>query len=302
MKKWLLPILFCVPFFTWGQHDGLGLSFLNQAIAYNPAITGNQEVLSANLNFRNDWLGDEKHPRTLSLATHTPLKKQNWAIGTMIYNDRIGLVSQNSWYGFGSYKVATGMGQLSFGVKTGVNSTSFNPKNEEYLLNDANDPIFEQAARNIYTASLGLGIYLQANTYYIGMSIPELNRRSDENSATMSNTMYWQKNILAGYRFYLNEKLELTLNSSIKKLGKGRALYELVPVLKINRTLETGILIRSTSAYGILCNYQISTRIKLGYTFDMFSRKITNRNAGNHELMLNFRLIEIVSTENPRFF
>lgn len=281
------------------QYDGMGIWVINHALYNNPGITGNQNSLSANLSFRNDWINSENHPKTLAFSAHTPLKNDNFNVGIMFINDQIGFNNQNSFLGFGSYKIHTKYGKLKLGLKTGINSLSFHQK--DLQLHDALDPAFDFNTTKT-TLNLGLGLYFEADDYYFGLSVPEFSNKSSDFFININDKVYWNKRLIGGYKFKINEDFTLNNHLVIKKYGQSKSIVELLPIVQFKKTVEAGLLYKINNAFGFIIGYQINHQLKVNYNFDKNKYNIGANTLGNHEFSVNYRLGKLVESYNPKFF
>ena len=76
--------------------------YLANGQAINPAFAGSREVLSTALLYRNQWVGFDGAPKTMTFSAHTPLNKLSSAIGLQLFSDRIG-VSKHNFTRTGNY-------------------------------------------------------------------------------------------------------------------------------------------------------------------------------------------------------
>ncbi|MFM2393128.1 MAG: hypothetical protein RLZZ546_1110 [Bacteroidota bacterium] len=299
MKKSLIFILIFSFFSSFSQLEGQGIASINHTLNSNPAVTGNQNALSATLSFRNEWLSDEYHPRILALSMHTPLKNQKWNVGMMLYNDRFGLQNQNALWGYSSYKIQMSKGILSTGVKAGLNSLSY--QEGDFILQDAGDIVFEPNA-NFLTLSLGLGVYYETQKWYLGASLPDISRHTSDNFMAYGNTNYWNYRFMGAYFFDIKEGLEFKNHFFIKGMGSIKPILEYIPMIVYKKKIETALILRTNVNFGFLANYIISPKLKGGYIFDFNGVSGLPKSVGNHEIVISYRLAEIVNTDNPKFF
>ena len=73
------------------QHTPLTTQYLFNGLLINPAYAGSRDALTANLTYRQQWVGFEGAPTTQILSVHSPVNGKHIGLGLMVYNDRIGV-------------------------------------------------------------------------------------------------------------------------------------------------------------------------------------------------------------------
>ncbi|MCK4699069.1 MAG: type IX secretion system membrane protein PorP/SprF, partial [Bacteroidales bacterium] len=92
MKRSIIFIVaFLFTFFAWGQLQPLSNQYIFNGLAINPAYSGSREALSMTMLYRNQWVGLEGAPKTMSFSLHAPLRKEKIGLGLLIINDKIGV-------------------------------------------------------------------------------------------------------------------------------------------------------------------------------------------------------------------
>ena len=86
----------------------------------NPAYAGSNEVLSATGVYRNQWVGFDGAPKTMSFSIHSPLKNKKVNLGLSFINDQLGITNQNKINASYAYRIFFKKSSLAFGVQAGV--------------------------------------------------------------------------------------------------------------------------------------------------------------------------------------
>jgi type IX secretion system PorP/SprF family membrane protein len=107
----------------------------------------------------------------------------------------------------------------------------------------------------------------------------------------------------AGYVFSINDQVKLK-PSVLFKYQKAAPLEGDINVnVFLNDVLGLGVSYRTGDAILALVEYQVNTRIRVGYSFDYTTSKLSKFNSGSHEIMLSYDFGEdIIKMKTPRYF
>ena len=175
MRKTLVIIFWLLaPIYLFGQNPLLTNQFIFNPLALNPAYAGTGDALSANLMYRNQWVGFDGAPKTLTFSAHAPMRKQNMGLGISVINNQIGVSSETSIIGNYSFKIKMKEGSLNLGLGGGV--IMLNSAWTELRANDPNDDLIQNNSPTYLIPEVSLGMYYSTKNYHIGFSmLPEIN-------------------------------------------------------------------------------------------------------------------------------
>lgn len=142
-----------------GQQDAQFTQYMDNVLYVNPAYAGSQDMLNAQIFSRNQWIGFNGAPKTVSAGVHSPLGVDNMGGGISVLYDQIGPIDRSSVYGDLSYtlKFKKSKGRLAMGLKFGMNL--MNARTNELLTTVNNDPQFMTNAGGIISPNFGFGLY-----------------------------------------------------------------------------------------------------------------------------------------------
>ena len=103
------------------QHTPLTTQYLFNGLLINPAYAGSRDALTANLTYRQQWVGFEGAPTTQILSVHSPVNGKHIGLGLMVYNDRIGVSRETGVMTNYAYRLRLGTGKLALGIGAGLN-------------------------------------------------------------------------------------------------------------------------------------------------------------------------------------
>jgi type IX secretion system PorP/SprF family membrane protein len=278
------------------QHIPINAQYLYHGLLVNPAITGSHNDLIVSSSYRHQFLGNKFGPKTMLLSIHTPLKREDLAVGVQLYRDHNSVLTRNGIALYGAYRIPMFEGHLTFGLKFGFYNNQLNYGELEII--DANDPQF-MAGFNGNLVNTGFGTYFRNNKLYLGLSIPQMQNGISNNQSKN----VWNYNFMAGYCLALNNRFELLPNLLLRKIGEGKVQPDATLLLRYHKRLDIGLIARSFRSYGISVDLQFTPQLQIGYSVDTGLTKLSVLNPyGNHELGLIYEFKKVVNATDTKFF
>lgn len=286
------------------QQDPMFTQYMFNTLSINPAYAGSSDKLSALVIHRSQWLNFEGAPRTQTLTVHSPLKRENISLGGSIINDSYGPVKQTGFYLDASYRIFFGDNRLAFGLKAGTNLFSANLLDLNPLL--ADDNAFSANINSKALPNFGFGVMYYSNRYYVGASMPKLlaNKLIDGSLPDfLNNTERQHGFLIAGAVFDISYYTKFKPTVLIKAVNGAPIGAEITAQFLFFDKFWAGAMYRLEDAAGILLQYEINNRFKIGYAFDYTLSDIRRYSDGSHEIMLGFDLIRGYGGDvSPRYF
>lgn len=311
MKKHLLLLaIICTLGKTYAQQEAQLSMYMFNMLQYNPAYAGSKECPNAVGIYRHQWQGVENAPRTISLNFHTPLNKDQYALGASVRGDRLGQTKFAYVEGSFAYRLKLKEDlKLSLGVSTGFTyyELDFSKQRSEGLI----DPKYQNNPNKLLP-NIGMGFYLYSPKYYVGASMPHVLPNSlqeqtnaniaDSAAASQFNHIYATAGAILGkgdfikYRpsFFLKyvngAPLSLDVNFSVLLKERfwigasyrfGGDIYD----------FQTG-LGKFGSGNAIIASFKmlVTPKFEVGYAYDYTMSKLNTGTSGTHELMLGLTL------------
>lgn len=300
MKTYITFILsFILCYNLSAQHDILNLTNTPNNVYLNPASTGYENTFISTLTFRNDQTGTPQSPKTISFSGHCPLNKEEWSAGIFIMNDRFGPTRQFHLSGLLSHKIKMKFGQLSLGIRTGIQNHKLDESS--LITTVSNDPELNSNS-NTTTIGLGFGVLFKSDLFYIGISAPETSSSSSSEINSTSNELSWNKMFSTGFNYTIQEKINLAMHLAARQYGKNYIQLQAIPEIEYDDNLKVGIIFRGTNNLGMTMSYWINEKINLAYAFEKNTGNMITSNNSNHEISFSYRLKETVNTFNPKSF
>ena len=256
----------------------------------NPAFAGVKDSPELNLVYRNQFLGIDDSPRTISLAYSKPLAK-NLGFGISIINDQVFVLSQTDVAFDLSYKIKLSeKTNLYFGMKAGGGFTNIDLTK---ISASQVDGLFTKN-QSFFNPHLGAGINIENKKFYISISSPNFlkgeryEKQGNTPAAAVENAHFY---IGGGYHFAINDNLRLTPRFMMRSVDGAPASYDAGASMDIKEKFTVGANVRineTASIYGLI---KVIEKIKFGFSYDITTSDVTTVNdGGSLELILKYQL------------
>lgn len=215
MRTKLLVLVFLLTVVDmFSQQDSQFTQYMYNTVNINPAYAGSRGVMSIFGLYRNQWVGLDGAPTTMTASLNTPISNSNVGIGLSVISDKIGPSDETSISADVSYSVPTSETfKLSFGLKATANllNVDFTKLN----IYDINDPRFQNNVDNKFSPNIGAGIYFHSDKTYFGLSVPNFleTKHFDENATINNSASFVAKErmhyyAIAGHVFDLSPSIQ----------------------------------------------------------------------------------------------
>lgn len=304
LKKFILVLLTVYVTKVYAQQDPMFTQYMFNTLSVNPAYAGSADRLSAVALHRSQWVNFQGAPTTQTITVHSPLRKENISIGGSIVNDAHGPVKQTGFYLDASYRIFMGSKRLAFGLKAGTNLFTANLLDLNPFIED--DNTFNANISSKMLPNFGFGMMYYSKRFYVGASVPKLlsNKLIDGDLPDFVNNKEKQHAFLiAGAVFDISYYTKFKPTILIKAVSGAPIGAEVTGQFLFYEKLWAGLMYRWQDAAGVLLQYEINNRFKIGYAFDYTLSDIRRYSDGTHEVMLGFDLIKGYPGDiSPRYF
>lgn len=275
---------------VYAQQDPLYTQYMDNLLVVNPGYAGSKGKGNALLVARSQWTSFDGAPSTRSFAYNFPIKDNKVGIGFSVLSDKIGPQKHTGVYIDYSYFLQVSEDfRLGMGLKPGV---SFYRANLTDLITiDPNDPIFDNDIYENFLPNVGVGFYLYSNDTYFGLSVPRLIENKitrDDVSTEYVNTQKMHLYLLGGHTFDLNEEFQLKPSAMLKWVRNAPVSFDITALAGFKEKFWLGAMYRFDAAYGIIAQFKPSTRMTIGYSYDITISDLKAYNNGSHEIMFSY--------------
>lgn len=306
--KILLLVLILSGLEMHSQQDSQFTQYMYNTININPAYAGSRGVMSIFGLYRNQWVGLDGAPVTMTGSLNTPISNSNVGLGLSVVSDKIGPSDETSISADISYSIPTSERfKLSFGLKATANLLNIDfTKLNQY---NPNDPRFQDNVDNKFSPNVGAGLYFHSDKTYFGLSVPNFletkhfDEEASSNSASFVAKERMHYYLIGGHVFDLSPSIQFK-PAFLTKVVQGAPLQvDLSANFLFNEKFTLGAAYRWDAAMSAMAGFQISQGLFIGYGYDMETTKLADYNSGSHEIFLRYELFKTVDRViSPRFF
>ena len=216
-----ITLLFALLIIGWGltaqQLPQFTQYFMND-FAINPATAGLRENIEIRSNNRYQWDGITDAPRTYTLSLSVPMADQNLGIGAYLFTDIVGPTRRVGFQIGGAYRLPLSE-KLTLGVGVSVGMLEYSVDGQKIELGNPNDIALADALGRTRVVDAKAGIFLNAENYYFGFSIPQVAQNNVDLYSTSiagNSTLETHMFVTAGYRYEINEDYTIEPNLMLK--------------------------------------------------------------------------------------
>jgi len=284
------------------QQDPQYTQYMYNTMSVNSAYAGQRDVLSITGLYRTQWVGIDGAPKTITFGAHAPLRNNRMGLGLNMVSDKLGPANETNVDLNFSYTIPiddfTGT-ELSFGIKGGFHllDTDWSKgvfQNPDVLFNDN---------LNLFSPTVGAGLYLHSEQWYLGFSVPNFfttEHYNDIQESIATERLHYF--LIGGYVFDINRNTKLKPAVLVKGVSGAPLIADLSLNALFNDKLTLGLGYRWDDSISGLAGFQVNEGLFIGYAYDLTTTGLNNYNSGSHEIMLRFELQQVGKILTPRFF
>ncbi len=281
---------------SYGQQDPMYTHYMYNTLMVNPAYAGSRDALTLTALHRSQWIGFKGAANTETFTMHTPLRNEHVGLGLSVSNDKIGPTNNTSLFVDYSYTVQLNeRSKLAFGLSAGA--TIFQATLNTLLLDEQNDPAFQNNINNQITPNFGFGAYYSRERFYAGISIPGLLQNYYTTIRLVDGSALIGKEqrhffFIAGTLVNISDRFAFKPTTLVKITPGVPIEADLTASFIVMKRLLIGVMYRSGDAFGGLVGFDITEQLHLGYSYDWsFGVRTGTYNSGSHELVLRYDVL-----------
>lgn len=305
MKKLIsLSVLIFLPMMLMGQLTPVTNHYVLNPLRINPSYAGSRGGLSVAAFYRQQWVGLNGAPRTMSLELDAPVLSDKLGLGLFVVNDKIGVTRQTEVMTSYAFRISVGNGTLAMGLGAGLVAT--NTAWSDLIVLDPGDDYFLIDSKVFVVPDFSFGTYYSGKNYFLSFSIPRLlgyRFDFDKNKYSLrvepGNYNYV---VNTGYMFPLGAKARVMPSALVSYSPGDRLLYDGSLHFILYDRVWLGATYRSTGSVTALAQFAINNQLKMAYSYDFDFGKLGTYNNGSHEVMLRYEFRYKVDVINPLIF
>ena len=299
-----MGLCLALPAFLAAQHTPLTSQYLFNGLLINPAYAGSRDALTANMTWRNQWVGFEGAPRTQVISVHSPLKRRKVSLGLLLLNDAIGVSTQTGIYTNYAYRLRFKKAKLQLGFGAGI--SMLRGDWSSVRLDESGDATYASDSRGVLRPNFSAGGFYWTKKYFVGVSMPFFLSHSYDASAdkwtVSARTSQFQPMIFAGMVRALNKELKLKPTVLVRYQNASGPQLDLNVNLVLKERIWAGVSWRSSDAVVISVEVLPTPQWRIGYAYDLGISKLRPYHSGSHEIMLQYEFGYRIRVRDPRYF
>ncbi len=329
MIKTGLLLALCLSFSLAGkaQQSFRFSQFFQNAVTFNPAVTGTEEFLDLKIGYRQQWSGLDDAPQSYFISAHAPLGKRDQSynfqnnslrvsdpgiydrleenaslsqnrishgIGGFVVNDVQGIFQQTN--AFLNYALHYKIGRTVVGLGLGAGLVNRELDMEGVTVGNTEVP---DEVYQAYLAQEGMvmnldfnaGIFVKNEKFYLGYSANRLMQNELFASIQEINAEETMEHFgMFGLRFNVNNTLLISPGAFVKYVENEPLIYDINLRMKYRDLVWIGASYRNTQTVVAMAGVNISNFINLGYSFDLGLADVNDFTSGIHEIGLGLML------------
>ena len=283
----LLLVLLAISPFANAQLESMYSLYRFNPQVINPSQSGstaNSEFILIN---RQQWMGMEGSPQTVSLTGNIKYG-QNKGLGFVLINDQAGPVKTATIAGDFAYHVKLSeKWNLSGGVRLGVSSLSVNFS--ALRLVSTTDPMFQGDRTTGMKTNTGWGLRLskEEDGFFFSVAQPRvLNYDFGGQNGAYKDVAYYYA--MTGTKVKLNDLINLYPSALVRISPNAPTSWDANITASISNKFDVGVSLRSQDSYGARLGVQVSPKLYLGYVYEVPTSVLSKMASNTHELALRF--------------
>ncbi|MBV8253164.1 MAG: type IX secretion system membrane protein PorP/SprF [Chitinophaga sp.] len=295
---YLLGMVLCFGSYASAQQQPIYSQYMFNGMVINPAYPSMDESSSLTAVGRNQWVGVDGAPKTLSASFYTPIKASNTSLGVSLMNEKITVNSQTQVNFNISQRVKLNeKTYIALGLKGGM--SQFREDNASL---GTYDPVFAEN-QSYWKSDIGFGLMLFTDNFFIGLSSPtfqSFDLGSKLNKVESKPHYYLQ----TAYLFTISNDVKLKPNLLIRAVKGSGIQYDINANVLLKNLIWLGASWRSEQTLTGLVQVQATKNLQIGYSYDTpMQSNLKGAQTVSHELMVNYRFAwskwKVVA---PRYF
>lgn len=301
-----LMMLLSIPRSGFAQQDPMYTQYMFNTQTINPAYAGSWESFGFLALSRLQWIGIDGAPITNTFSFQAPTRSYRFGYGINLVHDKIGYTNRLGVFGDYSYVISfNNRTKLRMGLKAGFTSLSHDLNAHTLYPDNQPDPLFQGEIERRLLPNFGVGVLLDNDRYYVGLSSPKLINNQIENSNTNYSAFAEFRHffLIGGYVFDVNDYVKFKPTFLVKATLGAPVEADISANFLFNEKFWIGAMYRTGDAVGVIAQWVFQERLRIGYAYDYSISQLRGLHFNTHELMVSFelRLVKqrIVS---PRYF
>lgn len=315
--------LITISLLGYAQQDAQYSQYMFNGIYINPAYAGYKEQLNIHSFYRNQWVGIQGSPKSMSIAIDGTANEGNIGLALQVASDKLGAQSSISSYLNFAYRLRVNYNEdtrLSFGIGFGAVQNSIDGNRLNTI--DIDDSALPRGMQSNLLPDARAGVFYNTNRWYAGFSVDNLIAQyavKQVSDAAFFPTQKAHYYLTAGVLLPINEDVQLKPSFLLKDDRAGPSSLDISTFALIADKVWIGGSYRTAvklynKAYlqkdlnmrnSLIAMTEIfaTPQLRIGYAFDYSLNDLANYSGGTHEISIGFYFkSKNVRMVSPRYF
>ncbi|MEM9819697.1 MAG: type IX secretion system membrane protein PorP/SprF [Bacteroidota bacterium] len=316
MKKIITTAVFCCAvILCFAQQEQQYTQFMYNKLSFNPGYAGSYDAPCITAIYRNQWIGLDGAPKTITVSFDAPLLNKRVGVGLNLTSRKIGIQNRINIDGAYSYRVRLGRGTLGLGVQGSIRYISNDYSDTrlsgtQAIETDGGIPVGEQSKM---VPNFGAGLYYHTPKFYLGVSVPRLLKNNidfNDISGVLGKEVE-HVYAMAGLLIDVSKTFKLQPQLLVKYADNSPLDADLNLSAIFNEKYTFGVTYRAGSgsenaveSIDLLLSAYVTDNVMFGLSYDIGLTELKDYNSGSLEAILRycFGKSEGEDIVNPRFF
>ena len=302
MKKIILASLITILFVeAKAQQDAMYSQYMFNYLLVNPGYAGSRDVMSVTGMYRKQWINIDGAPSTRTFSGDLPLANEKMGVGLTLFKDQIGIESNTGVYGSYAYRIRlTNRGTLSFGANVGF--TQYTANLTGVTQPNGNDPAFSGNIREM-NPNFGFGMFYSTDKFYLSASLPHIVNTKLASLAQLESQLKRHYFLGAGYVFSVSPNVRVKPSVLIKAVEGAPVQSDFNVNVWYADRIGIGASYRTGDAFVGMLEFQATTGLRFGYSYDITTTRLSRYASGTHEIMVRYEFATLKKKiVTPRYF
>lgn len=308
-------IILCVLQQGLSQQDNLYTQYGQTKLYYNPGYAGQEDQYSITARHRNQWSGIQGGPSGQALLINFPTVYNVLGFGLSINRNSVGIQEKNEVAGMYSYKLKIKEVNLNLGLQASFRQFANDFTKDGLFAIDGFeiDPSISQERFSTNVFNVGAGLYLNAQRFYLGVSVPRLVKADIDSEATNSLSQETRHIYgMFGLNFNLGSFWQLRQNNLFKYSENAPFDFDSQAIFIYQDQVHLGLNLRAGGSQksllestGIILGFRFSPKILASMSYDFNTTELREFENGSFEILLKYDFIKDKTPkliQNPRYY
>jgi type IX secretion system PorP/SprF family membrane protein len=288
-------VLFCISHWMHAQEDPQFSQNMYNPVVVNPGFAGSSGRINVVASDRHQWVGFKDAPRTTVVGADMSLNLLGNPAGVslVLLSDEIGFHRNTNIQAGVARKFDLAEGSLGLGLSVSIFNKVFDgakivtdPGGGTY--HSGTDNLIPATEENGTTFDTGVGAFYSQQSFFAGISILHLFEPKPNFNDQLNVYIPRSFFLLAGYNHTLWEAPVEFKPSLFVKNAANSWQFDVNLDMVYRDRFWTGLTYRVQDAVVVLAGVELTSGVRIGYSYDITTSRLAKAGGGTHEIMVGY--------------